>query len=309
MISGFSAGTLYHFKIQAFNEFGSSPESAVFSVLTASAPVQLAAATTALTGTNQVLTTWAQTSDVRGSAVTGYRIKFKASTGLYYEAPGAVCTSGAPATVTCTMLMSVLTASPFSLVVGANIVARVEALNAIGYSAPSVDNTVIATVRSPPTVAPTLSRDSSTSETQTVLSWTGITTSPSNGGSAVTSYTVYKDAQVNPANVVCTVAAPATTCSPSHAFAAGTTYSYLITASNDYGEGVVSGSLYAVETSTVPDAIATAPTTALSGATVEVSWAATANDRSSAVTSYTVEFLHHGTSTYTATAQCDGTDP
>jgi hypothetical protein len=131
----------------------------------------------------------------------------------------------------------------------------------------------------------------------------------SNGGSAVTTYTVYKDAHVNPANVVCTVAAPGTTCSPSHAFAAGTTYSYLITASNDYGEGVVSGSLFAVETSAAPDAIATAPTTALSGATVEVSWAATADARSSAVTSYTVEFLHHGTSTYTATAQCDGTDP
>lgn len=127
MISGFNPGTTYHFKVQAFNEFGSSPESAVFTVLTASVPVQLAAATTALTGTNQVLVTWAQTSDARGSVVTGYRIKFKTSTGTYAEAPGAVCTSGAVATVTCTMLMSVLTASPFSLAVGAHIIAAVEA--------------------------------------------------------------------------------------------------------------------------------------------------------------------------------------
>lgn len=291
MISGFSAGTTYYFKIQAFNEFGSSPDSAVFSVLTASVPVQLAAATTAYSGTNQLLVTWAQTTNAQGSAVTGYRIKFKTSTGTYSEAPGAVCTSGAPATVTCTMLMSVLSAAPFSLAVGANIIAAVEAQNAIGYSAPSVDSTTYATVRSAPTVAPTLSRSASTSEASVVLSWTAISTTPADGASAVTTYTVYLSTFA-PGSIVCTVAAPTLTCTPAHAFVAGTTYSYLITASNAYGEGVVSGSLFAVETSTVPDAIATAAVTAYSGATVEVTWAASANARSNAVTSYSIQFKH-----------------
>jgi hypothetical protein len=287
MISGFNPGTTYHFKVQAFNEFGSSPMSSVFTVLTASVPVQLAAATTAYTGTNQVIVTWAESSDTRGSTVTGYRVTFKKSDGTYAEAPASACTSSAPATVTCTMLMSVLTASPFSLAVGANIIARVEATNAIGYSAPSVDSTTYATVRSPPTVAPTLSRSASTSTSSVVLSWTAISTSPANGGSAVTGYTVYRDTFA-PGNIVCTVSAPTVTCTPSHTFAAGTTYSYLITASNAYGEGAVSSSLFSVETSTVPDAIATAATTALSGATVAVTWDVSANTRSNAVIAYSI---------------------
>lgn len=164
MISGFNPGTPYQFKVQAFNEFGSSPESSVFYVLTASVPVQLAAATTAFANTNDVKVSWTATSDIRGSAVVGYRIKFKKSDGTYAEAAGSACTSVAtPNPLECTIPMSVLTASPFSLAVGANIIARVEAANAIGYSAASVDSTTYATARSPPTVAPTLSRGSATS--------------------------------------------------------------------------------------------------------------------------------------------------
>jgi hypothetical protein len=289
MISGFSAGTTYNFKVQAFNEFGHSPDSAIFTVTTASVPVQLAAATTAFTGTNQVIVTWAQSSNSRGSAVTAYRIKFRTSLGAYAEAPGSVCTSGAPGTVTCTMLMSVLTAAPFSLAVGANIIAAVEATNAIGYSAASVDSTTFATVRSAPTVAPTLSRSATTSDTTIVLSWNAISTTPADGGSALTTYTVYRD---DLSTVVCTVASPTLTCTPGHAFVAGTTYYYLITASNAYGEGVVSSTLFAVEASTVPDAIATAAATAYSGGTVEVTWSASADDRSNAVTSYSIQFKH-----------------
>jgi hypothetical protein len=51
MISGFNPGTTYQFKVQAFNEFGSSPESSVFFVTTASVPDQLPAATTAFANT------------------------------------------------------------------------------------------------------------------------------------------------------------------------------------------------------------------------------------------------------------------
>lgn len=165
------------------------------------------------------------------------------------------------------MLMSVLTAAPFSLGVGASIIAQVEALNAIGYSIPSSDSTVFATVRTPPTVAPTLSKDPLTSETAVVLDWTTIPASPGNGGSAITGYTVYQNSQLL-ANVVCSVLVPAVSCTPTQTFVAGTTYSYIITATNAYGEGIASTPLFAVQTSTIPDAIATAPTVVASGAAV-----------------------------------------
>lgn len=177
--------------------------------------------------------------------MTAYRIKFKASNNLYYEAPSSACVSVAAATVSCTMLMSVLTASPFSLGVGANIIAQVEAMNSAvgGYSVPSADSTTFVAVRTPPTVAPTLSKDPTTSETAVVLTWTTIPASPGNGGSAVTGYTVYHDSQIV-GNIVCTVAAPTVTCTPTQTYAAGTTYSYLITATNAYGEGVASTPLF-----------------------------------------------------------------
>jgi hypothetical protein len=231
-----------------------------------------------------------------GSTVQGYRIKFKAADGTYKTTSS--CISTAPATVSCTMLMSVLTQSPFSLAVGANIIASVEAYNAItGYSTPSPDNSVHATAITPPTVSPSLSKNSATSESSITLSWTTITSSPGNGGSAVTGYTVYLGSQIV-GNIVCAVSDPTvTSCTPSNTIVAGTSYSYLITASNAYGEGVISTSL-SVQASAVPDAITTAPTVTLTGATVSVAWAASPNARSSPVTAYSIVFKIHGSSTY-----------
>jgi hypothetical protein len=63
--------------------------------------------------------------------------------------------------------MSVFTLSPYSLSPNANIIASVEAYNGVGagYSTPSVDNTVAATVKVAPTTAPTLSNGVGTSNT------------------------------------------------------------------------------------------------------------------------------------------------
>lgn len=92
-----------------------------------------------------------------------------------------------------------------------------------------------------------------------------------------------------PGTSACTASAPTVTCTIT-GLAAGTTYNYLITASNAYGEGVVSSTAFSVETSTIPDAIATAATTTYSGSTVAVTWSASANTRSNAVIAYSIQF-------------------
>lgn len=82
--------------------------------------------------------------------------------------------------------MSVFTASPFSFSIGALIVAKVEAYNSLGYSVPSVENTSGATVMEEPQVSITnLASGSGTSKTVIQLTWTGITSSPDNGGQTV----------------------------------------------------------------------------------------------------------------------------
>lgn len=77
--------------------------------------------------------------------------------------------------------MSVFTSGPYSLVLNELIVAQVIAINANGPSAASPVNVAGATAMSVPTTAPALVRDASTSDTQVVLTWTGLTASADTG--------------------------------------------------------------------------------------------------------------------------------
>lgn len=87
--------------------------------------------------------------------------------------------------------MSIFTSSPYSLDEGDLIVAVVQALNSIGYSTASPENTagaVVQVVPHAPSSAPT--RVSTTSETEIHIS---ISTVTSTGGSPITSYSIEMD--------------------------------------------------------------------------------------------------------------------
>lgn len=198
-----------------------------------------------------VKTSWAVTSNARGSAVTEYRVKFKGADGIFYTPdvapnnahpciPANLVIGSVGTPPSCSMLMSVLTSAPFSLAAGAPIIARVEAKNAIGYSTASADNTAYATAITAPTVAPTLSRGASTSPSTIHFTWTSVASNPANGGSAVTAYKVYKDT-TNEVDLKQTVNAGGTLeYTTSTAITGGVTYNYYVRAVNIYGEGVFS---------------------------------------------------------------------
>lgn len=98
------------------------------------------------------MVTWPATTNNDGSAVTAYRIKFLESNGLTLVTTSAC--DGTLASVissrTCTFSTATLMTSPFNLAIGSLVVAQVEALNAIGYSTPSVSNTVGASAQTTP---------------------------------------------------------------------------------------------------------------------------------------------------------------
>ncbi len=71
--------------------------------------------------------------------------------------------------------MSVFTSSPYNLILNELIVAQVIAINGNGPSAASAPNVAGATAMSVPTTAPALVRSATTSDTQLVLTWTGLT--------------------------------------------------------------------------------------------------------------------------------------
>lgn len=290
MTSGFSSGTTYYFKVQAFNEFGESPMSAPILVITASVPVQLALPTVALAADPLFVdATWAVTSDARGSPVTQYRVKFRGSDNLFYIPTGTPCDPATPVTTTtCSVLMSVLTSAPYSLAAGATIVARVEAYNAIGYSTPSASSVAALTAITGPTVAPTLARGSLASSTVIDLTWLIVSGSPATGGSAVTSYELYRGTTSGTleATVLSTAPLQHTT---SAGVAAGTTYTYYIRAINAYGNGVFSAA-FTITAASAPSALVAGATTSLSGSTVLVQWAAATALNDSPLTAYIIEF-------------------
>lgn len=87
--------------------------------------------------------------------------------------------------------MGVFTVPPYSLSPNAAILATVEALNGVGYSPVSTDNTVYGTVKVAPTTSPVLANGASTSNTQVQLDWSELTVLANVGYSAVTSYNIY----------------------------------------------------------------------------------------------------------------------
>lgn len=88
--------------------------------------------------------------------------------------------------------MSVFTAT-YGLPLDTLIEVRVAANNANGMSAFSPINVAGATAKSVPTTAPALSRGAATSDTQVVLTWTGLAANADTGSSAITNYKLYYD--------------------------------------------------------------------------------------------------------------------
>jgi hypothetical protein len=314
--TGRTPGTTYTYKLRALNAYSVVAEayrgtlSAALPVIAATAPDQLAAATTANVGTDVVIS-WAVTGNANSSPVTAYRILIKVS-GVatpQYEQELTHCdgtTHHVWANVQCTIPMSVFTISPYSLSPDAQIIATVEALNGVGYSPVSPDNTAYANVKVAPTAAPALSNGAGTSNTQVEIGWPELTANADIGYSAVTSYNIYYQVgsfvylanvatQVNPTNSY--IHTPIT---------AGQSYTYQIAAVNIFGEGVRSASSAAILASLAPFKQAPA-TVIIIGGDVRVLWPATTNDYGSAVLDYKILFKDN-TVNYVESPFCDGTD-
>jgi hypothetical protein len=93
----------------------------------------------------------------------------------------------------CLVPLTVLTVSPYSLVASTTIIVKVRAHNSFGWSSYSTPNSAGAAMQTVPQkmTAPTM--DVLSSNTQIIVDWTYVTTSPANGGSTVLSYGVMWD--------------------------------------------------------------------------------------------------------------------
>jgi large repetitive protein len=272
---GLVAGTSYTFTVTAINSIGSGPASGAATATASTVPD----APSAVTGTNatgiaynaspQVTVTWAAPS-TGGAPITGYTAT--ASPG------GATCTT---AGTSCTMSSGLTAGTAYTF--------TVVATNSSGPGLASANSPSVTAATKPG--APTGVSGTSFANAQSVVSWTA----PSNGGAAITGYTV-----ASSSGQTCIVGTVTGVTGSTPAYAGslnctmtgltnGNSYTFTVTATNVNGTSSPSATSAAVVPATAPSAPSGAAASASTvSSQLAVSWTASTTNGGTPITGYTV---------------------
>ncbi len=264
-------GTKYYYTVAAVNAVGTSPQSneanATPQATVPSVPTGLVAAA----GDGKVMLSWTVPNSDGGSGITGYNVYRSTTPGGEGSTPYATAVSS--------------TYTDPAAANGTKYYYTVAAVNAVGTSPQS--NEANATPQAAVTVPSAPQGLTATGSNQAVqLSWSA---PQSNGGSAVTSYNVYRGTTAGGEGSTPVATGVTTTSFTDSPLANGTTYYYTVAAVNAVGTGAASN-----ETSATPQAAATVPgaPTGLAAtggnASVALSWTAPSSNGGSAITGYNV---------------------
>jgi Fibronectin type III domain len=237
-LTGLTAGNTYRFRVSAANVYGYGSASVTASFTASTVPGVPSTVTVAQSTSDatEVDFTWTAPSSNGGLTISTYQmVIYNPTSGTFAED-----TTNCPAsnTLTCSVPMSTLTSS-FGYAIGDLIRAKVRAMNSDGYGDYSSVNTAGLNAMKEPQSAPTdLARGSSTSKTAIQLTWTGITTSPANGGiTGSVDYAVYWDQGSSTWTQLASSTSGATTYTTSTTLTEGGAYQFKVAATNDFGSG------------------------------------------------------------------------
>jgi hypothetical protein len=258
-IAGLTAGTTYFLRAYATNSAGTAYGNEVTFTTSSSSATAPGAPTigTATAGNAQATVTFTAPSNNGGSVITGYTVT---------SSPGNITGTGTASPITVTGLTN-----------GTAYTFTVTATNAIGTGpASAASNSVTPTSGATVPGAPTIGTATKGNAQATVT----FTPPASNGGSAITGYTVTS----NPGNITGTgTASPITVTGLTN----GTAYTFTVTATNAIGTGPASAASNSVIPSTVPGA-PTIGTATAGNAQATVTFTPPASNGGSAITGYTV---------------------
>src|SRR5206468_3654276 len=217
--TGLAAGTTYTYRVSAINSVGTgSPSSNASATTLAVAPSPPTGLTATAVSSSQINLSWTAPNN-GGSAITGYKVERSTDGGSSWST--LVANTGSTAT----------TYSDTGLAHTTTYTYRVSAINSVGTSPPSngASATALAIAPSPPSALGATAVSSS----QINLSWASPT---DNGGSAITGYMIERSANGGSTwtTMVSNSGSTATTYSDT-GLAAGTTYTYRVSAINSIG--------------------------------------------------------------------------
>ena len=268
-ITGLTNGTAYSFTVRALNTVGSSAESAASTPVTPMTVPDAPTAVTAIQGDASATVSWAAPANTGGSPITSYTVT-----------PSAGSTALTPVTVSGTPPSTTLDVT--GLTNGTTYTFTVRATNAAGDSALSEGSAPV-TPAAPTAPAAPLDVTAAPASTSATVSWTA----PSDGGSAITKYTItpYSGSTAVTSRAVTVTGGPPATTATVTGLTNGTPYNFRVTATNAIGTGPA-GTSAAVTPAGVPSApgsVVASP----GDTSASVSWSAPSNN-GSPITGYIV---------------------
>ena len=260
-VTGLTNGTAYTFTVTATNAVGTSSSSSASNSVTPATTPDAPTSLTPTAGNAQVALSWTAPSSNGGSALTDYVIEYKLTseptTWSIFSDGTSTSTSG---TVT-------------SLTNGSSYDFRVSAVNAVGQGSASATATATpVTVPGAPTSASATAGNAQAS--------VAFSAPASNGGSAITSYTVTS----SPGNFTGTGSSSPVTVT---GLTNGTAYTFTVVATNAVGDGSASSASNSVTPITVPGA-PTSVSAAEGNTQATITFTAPVSNGGSAITGYTV---------------------
>jgi hypothetical protein len=188
-VEGLTFGLTYIFKVQSQNDFDLSDYSSELTLLCATMPLVPSAPSTTTLNAN-VIVDWTASSD-QGTPITAYKVYLRQSD-LVYTLELTSCNGGDNTIISatlCTIPLSTLRASPFNLVQGNSVFAKVIATNLYGDSLlSSAGNGAL--VQVVPNAPSSLANNAAvTTRSKIGITWTVV----NNGGSTIIDYRISYD--------------------------------------------------------------------------------------------------------------------